>query len=366
MSHKKKQQERKSLVKEIEMEESVFDGHTSQETDLKSNQRKTRSIAIQKFLFSNKFLVPVLVVVMMVHVLLWFVVLFIPYSGQKNLKEMFAFRFVCGMDIARSILIGVQIVFYLCIQAVLLVMLYIFKIKDKWGVRFEITVSLVVISATFAATLLTTGLSDFLYLRAEGKFPAVFYGLFGLLIDLVWSSLWPIIQSFFPKNNKQLSEEPLSLLREVLEDDSFRAIYKQYCASSLVVEPVCFYEDNCHFADVSNTNNKLLIREATRIIGKYCKDDSPLLLNLPSKDKILEPIEAKIKEYEARLLQESQNKSNHKERWVNPELFLVIDNVCMSDMNNDTFVRFKLDVSYRAYLKEKQKLEAQQKQFGLN
>lgn len=334
------------------------------------SKKEARSFAIQKFLFSNHFLVLMLLLVIVIHAIIWIITLFVPYSELKNLKDLFAFRFACVSDIPRTIVIGVQIVFYLLIEAVLLAMLYIFKVNDKWGVRLEVTISLVIIAIPFGIGLLLTGLGDYLYVNGERYFPAVNYGLIGMFADLLWSIVWPLVQSFFPKNNRQSStmniEEPESLLKAVLDDDAFREIYKQFCAASLVVEPLCFYEDNCEFADPNNNNNKSLVNEAKQIIEKYCRDNSPLLLNLPNKERMLEPIEAKIRDYEKRLKSEAQNKFTISgERWVAPDLFASIRLACINDMHSDTFIRFKLSREYQAYLKEKQKLEKQQEQYGV-
>lgn len=352
------------------MDQSSGGQLTHVDSDAYSSRWQARSFAIQNLLFSSKFFLCALLVVLIVHFLIWIAVLFIPYSGLSSLRELFAFRYSCVSDIPRSAILGVQIAFYVIVQVVLLLMLYIFRINDRWGVRLEVTLSLVFITVTFFVGLLLTGLGDYMYVNGERHFPAVYYGVVGMVADIVWTCVWPLIQSFFPKNNRQMdldqNEDPVSLLMEVLEDEEFREIYKEFCASSLTVEPLCFYEDNCDFARSDNTNNRKLLHEARQMIDKYCLDNSPLLLNLPNKKKMLAPIEAKLNEYQQRLNEEASKNKANKERWVDANLFEAINTACIVDMQCDTFVRFKLSRPYQNYLKEKKRLESQKAQFGVH
>lgn len=330
--------------------------------------RNNRWFNLQKLFVSNKFIVLSLIAIAIGQFFVWIICILIPYHTGEQLRELLSFRLTCRTSKAWMVVIGVQLLFFFIVQLVLLALLYILRVNDKWNVRLEVTVSWFITTITFGFSLFLLVFNDFFYLSADRHFPTVLYGLYGLVIDLVWTVVWPLIQTFFKNNNKQESNESdESLLQDVLNDNALREVYKRFCASSLVVEPVCFYEDNCVFSNGTRTDNKRLVEEAKYMLNKYCTDMSPLQLNLPSREKLLAPIKEKLEQYEQQLkqMESEQQTATNSERWVDPQLFHAIHLVCMNDMNTDTFVRFKVSKEYTRFLTEKKALEKKQETYGV-
>jgi hypothetical protein len=308
-----------------------------------TNLKAKRYYQLQNFWVSHLFMIIVLLVMLIVHCVLWVIVICLLYKPSEIVS------LGCGVGITISAIVAVECLLYVAVQFVLLILLYVFKVRDRWNLRLEITTVIPIWAVLLVVTgVLVAGSSSF-YLEAERYWPGVIYGIAACYVDLVVSIIIPVILSF--RNNRLFDVEKQNqesdLLSQVLIDPDFLVVFKEYCIQSLTVETLCFYEDynrfKCNVKQGKQTGEDLM-QEANQMIEKYLRDISPLMLNLPNKKPMVVAIEAKLQEY-----------ANAMDTTDISELFASVEVHVLFDLQVDVFSRFKLTQEYQNYLVAKEK-----------
>jgi hypothetical protein len=261
-----------------------------------------RTFALWNFWVSSKFIAISFLVAFLIHIGFFVVNLFL--SGNPIL--FLSFKQSCEVNNPVAYFGVAQALAYIAVNLILIVLIFIFKVKDTWSIRNE--ASFVLLQWIFFFTLFLVFAAFFydFYIQGQRYWPYGYFIILACFIDLFCTCWIPIIRSFTIKRAEssengvvKTGETDSDLLLVVLKHDDFRALFRNYCERSFCPEMVLFWEDVQEFMKLKTDAERRTA--AKKIISRYLETSSPLELNLPSKQTLVAPIIHILEKYEIEL-----------------------------------------------------------------
>ncbi len=212
-------------------------------------------------------------VILLLHLFMWIGTAFlINYTENVNLFSTSG----CGIGKFTYLPLA-HVILYALILFVLLLLL-IGGVRDTYGIRYETVVitTIWVLGAIGFAVFPASQYPE----HMEKQFPAGYILFLVVLIDIIITSTIPVILSFQKKyrSNQQVNTD---VIRMILEDDKYRAVFKDYAVRSICAESIMFWEDAQEYKKIeSNADREDKIEQ---MYSKYLEDNAPYELNIPSE-----------------------------------------------------------------------------------
>ncbi|KAG2392507.1 hypothetical protein C9374_011232 [Naegleria lovaniensis] len=320
----------------MEDSESAVDVSTwnmSDYKDMSEMRSELRKLKIFNFLVSYKFICVVYALAFLFGIVLWLVAGGIEEalynsSTDPNKKRIFlldggilVFDRGCGMSTNTILIIGLESIAYIIVEAVFLVITF-FVDRDTWGIKKE-TIALIAIQVTSAVLFIILGTLDVIQTLIDYYVPYGFvlwgYMFLEIIVAVTLPVLYAIRRDY--KESRRLLDSKESGLEKVLKNKKTFAVMLDFARRSFAPESVQCWRDIQRFKKTKRSNRK---KAAMHILNAYLTLGAPLELNMSR-------IEEKRKELLCII---------EKEEKISPNLFVMIQDHCLNDMA-DLFERLR-------------------------
>lgn len=251
------------------------------------------------------------------------------------------------IPLVRSGLVLVQAVLYMIVELLLLGMLLINRVRDRYGITIETIYS--VIFWSIAIVIFFASSLGF-FVAFEGTFNMNrFWPLttrsvaIACLIDSFITGFLPAAATFLPTFNKRAVEKKDemkqnfldnpsdTILGDILRDSMTREQFKQFSMESFCTENVLFWEDIQHYKQATSASK--LVLYADQIVNKYLVENCPLELNIMNRDKTCRHIQLCIERVRAQENLGEKQTPREKENIFNSSSNSIMD---ASDFRHDS------------------------------
>ncbi len=233
-----------------------------------------KRIKVIKRLMSLRVMWSVSLILIFLHILLWAAV-----SGILTATEKFNFFSVSGCKAGKFVYVPIAILAIYAVVILVLLILLIRGVKEPYFIRAE-TITVVIIWLVILIQFGVCGSVPQFDDRIELNFPAGTLVFCGVFLDVLLTSIIPLIMTFQKKYNVgDTSTVNNDEILQILSSEQKRAELKDFAVRSVCAESIIFWEQIQDLKLISEEN----IRQETiiRLYDNFLVKDSPLELNVP-------------------------------------------------------------------------------------
>ncbi|KAL0489938.1 RGS13 [Acrasis kona] len=231
-------------------------------------------LKIIKAVVSFKAALLVVTIMIIVHAVVYgSVLLYMHYGNKTDLMGR------CSYGILNTVLIIVQAVCYVLPCSLALLYMFINKnTKDRFFIKIELLLSMIILSATIALLVIFGQIRD----TSEALIIADLYVTYayviipGIIANDVLCVWIPILLSF--QRNNSHKEAAISTLELIMKDQNLKEAFKSFLIESFVPELVFFYEDCKSYDKIESSHVRFHV--ALHMYKRYLEKNSPMELNI--------------------------------------------------------------------------------------